>query len=110
MVIISAATVSTGSTIAHASATPMPCMPALTGTDLYTKLGPELKSSYQQSCFFTQVPKIIMCAKKKFIIHSCPLKQLLKITLQPVPVPVSRRHVVHQYQSLCERIQIIYDN
>ena len=41
MVIISAAAVSAGSAIAHACATLMPCVPALTGTDLYTKLGPE---------------------------------------------------------------------
>ena len=40
MVIISATAVSAGSAIAHACATLMPCVPALTGTDLYTKLRP----------------------------------------------------------------------
>ena len=40
MVIISAAAVSAGSAMAQACATLMPCVPALTGTDLYTKLGP----------------------------------------------------------------------
>ena len=39
MVIISAAAVSAGSAMAQACAPLRPCVPALTGTDLYTKLG-----------------------------------------------------------------------
>ena len=61
MVIISAAAVSAGSAMAQACATLRPCVPALTGTDLYTKLGPGEGRVQNIQILFVNGKSVINC-------------------------------------------------